>query len=60
MNILWNFLFLVVTVGPFPCILWSYLRVKVQNGNVLGVAKISNAFGRMSDFFFFFFFFGKQ
>ena len=28
--------------GSFLCVLWSFLKVKVQNGDILGVAKISN------------------
>ena len=43
---------------------FSIFKAKVQNGNILGVAKISNKFWGMPDipdiffFFFFFFFFG--
>ena len=33
----------------FLCILGSFLKVQVQNGNTFGVAKISNIFWCMSD-----------
>ena len=41
--------------GSFLCILGSFLKVKVQNGGIFGVAKYSNIFGVMEipDIFFF-------
>ena len=30
--------------GSFLCILGSFLKVKVQNGDIFGAAKISNCF----------------
>ena len=35
--------------GSFLCILGSLLKVNVQNGDILGVAKISNKFWGMPD-----------
>ena len=36
-------------LGVILCIVWSFHKVNVQNGNIFGVAEISNIFGGMPD-----------
>ena len=48
MKILWIFLWVITKLdwfqGSFLCILGSFLKVNLQNGDNFGVAKISNIF----------------
>ena len=58
MKILWIFFGVTTKLGyisgSFLCILGSFLKVKVQNGDIFWVAKISNFLGvlEISDIFF--------
>ena len=57
MKILWKFLGVITKMdyimGAFLCILRSFLKVMVQNGDFLGVAKISNIFSGCMEFLIF-------
>ena len=49
MTILWLFFGVITKLnyikGSFLCILGCFPKVKVQNGDIYGAAKISNIFG---------------
>ena len=65
MKILWIFLGghhkIRLYLGVISMHFWVFFKVKVQNGGILGVAKISNIFwGFLKSLFYFVFFGGGQ